>query len=169
MTILKEFDSDLVSDDLDSEPVLLVLKNWVIMASMMFYSEDAQEELLFYSSAIAGALFGAVHCNAWYFVFPSYVEKVMWRVASLTFVSSCVCFSLTVCIFSLDIPNFGTGVAKKLFEVLLGSFIFFLSFLSLLLYPISRTCLLVLALTSLRSLPPSAFDTVHWIELIPHI
>lgn len=36
-------------------------------------------------------------------------------------------------------------------------------------YPVSRITLLVLAVISLRSLPPSAFDTVDWVEFVPHI
>ena len=38
-----------------------------------------------------------------------------------------------------------------------------------LLYIIARAVTLVLALTSLRDLPPGAFDTVHWTTFIPHI
>ena len=38
-----------------------------------------------------------------------------------------------------------------------------------LLYIIARVFTLVLALTSLRDLPPGAFDTVHWTTFIPHI
>ena len=38
-----------------------------------------------------------------------------------------------------------------------------------LLYIIARAVTLVLALTSLRDLPPGAFDTVHWTTFIPHV
>ena len=38
-----------------------------------------------------------------------------------------------------------------------------------LLYIIAQAVTLVLALTSLRDLPPGAFDTVHWTTFIPHI
>ena len=38
-----------------------------------------------------------------------------------------------------------------------------------LLYIIARVVTLVLALTSLRDLPPGAFDTVHWTTFIPHV
>ena len=37
------------------------------------------------------------------------------------------------------------------------------------LYIIARVVTLVLALTSLRDLPPGAFDTVHWTTFIPHV
>ena len=38
-----------------------------------------------------------------------------------------------------------------------------------LLYILARVFTLVLAFTSLRELPPGAFDTVHWTTFIPHI
>ena len=37
------------------------------------------------------------------------------------------------------------------------------------LYIIARAVTLVLAFTSLRDLPPGAFDTVHWTTFIPHV
>ena len=37
------------------------------------------------------------------------------------------------------------------------------------LYVIARVFTLVLALTSLRDLPPGALDTVHWTTFIPHV
>ena len=37
------------------------------------------------------------------------------------------------------------------------------------LYVIARVFTLVLAFTSLRDLPPGAFDTVHWTTFIPHV
>lgn len=36
-------------------------------------------------------------------------------------------------------------------------------------YPTARLSLLILALLSLRDLPPSALETVSWTQLIPHI
>ena len=37
------------------------------------------------------------------------------------------------------------------------------------LYILARVFTLVLASTSLRDLPPGAFDTVHWTTFIPHV
>jgi hypothetical protein len=36
-------------------------------------------------------------------------------------------------------------------------------------YVVARITLLVLAFTSLRSLPPEAYQTVRWTTFIPHI
>ena len=37
------------------------------------------------------------------------------------------------------------------------------------LYIIARAVTLVLAFTSLRDLPPGAYETVHWTTIIPHV
>ena len=146
---------------------------WKFTASMMFRSELAEIESMLGSSAAAGTLFGAIHCFAWHFVFPSHVEQILWRVAAFIVVSSCLCMFLAVLIISaLDDEDSDSSVVKEV-HTCIASYLAFLTFLlsfpSAFLYPIARICLLVLALTSLRSLPPSAFDTVRWIELIPHI
>lgn len=137
---------------------------------MMFYSEYAQATALLGTSSIAGALFRAVHCFAWHFSFPSHAETIMWRSASLGVAGSCVLSFVGV--FTWDTyykgggPFFGLEIV--LYFVVSLAYFFFL-FLLPFVYPIARVTLLVLALTSLRSLPSSAFDTVDWVELVPHI
>lgn len=37
------------------------------------------------------------------------------------------------------------------------------------LYFVARVILLVVAFSSLRSLPPAAYETVYWTTLIPHV
>lgn len=134
--------------------------------SMIFYSEDASVKPLLNSSSIAGALFGSIHCLAWHFTFPSIVEKIMWRSASLAVVGSCVATLHTVlCIHFLDDSKDFWGVVRGVLAVLC----MVLCALACFIYLFARITLLVLAVISLRSLPPSAFDTVQWVELVPHI
>jgi hypothetical protein len=100
-------------------------------------------------------VFGGIHCIAWSFSFPTHVEQVLWRASSITIIS--VPFSFVVLGVVLDLlrlPNF------------LALFLFF--FLPLI-YIFSRLALLILSLISLRSLPASAFYTVRWTTLIPHV
>ena len=40
---------------------------------------------------------------------------------------------------------------------------------AVLLYILARAITLVLAFTSLRGLPPGAYETVHWTTFIPHV
>lgn len=122
--------------------------------SMIFYSENAGGRPLLSTSSIAGMLFGAVHCLAWNFSFPSYVERVMWRTASLGVVGSCAVIIYSALFFKFIRQNDSLLVPGGL-----ASFV----------YPVARITLLVLAVTSLRSLPSSAFDAIDWVELVPHI
>ena len=138
--------------------------DWADMSVMMFFSENAPVTLLIGSSAIAGALFGVIHCFAWNFFFPSNIERIMWRVASLTVIGSCLTAGFASLLRKLVAFEGNDRAAlyfRSLYDLLLVC--------SMFLYPSSRICLLVLALTSLRSLPDSAFETVQWIELVPHI
>lgn len=136
----------------------------IMTFSMMFYSEDAGVRPLLRSSSIAGALFGAIHCLAWNFGFPSHFEKIMWRTASLGIVGSCSMTLVGVTIwkpFSFIVRHFLTNWARLIIVTVKASVS--------LTYSVARITLLVLAVTSLRNLPPSAFNTIDWIELVPHI
>lgn len=134
--------------------------------SMMFYSENADIKSVLGTSSLAGVLFGAVHCLAWNFSFPSHVEQIMWRAASLGVITSCASALLTALCFNFNHdPN-------RLWEVLVALLArvgVVLSGLAAFIYPVARIILLVLGITSLRSLPSSAFDTINWIDLVPHI
>ena len=144
---------------------------WGYTTSMMFYSVKAELVPLFASSAFAGALFGAVHCFAWYFAFPSHIELVMWKLASLSSVGSCVVMFVIIFFWGdgFDIDSNFLDTLLHLLAIPALAVLIALAFGSAFLYPVSRIFLLCLAVYSLRSLPPSAFDTVRWIELIPHI
>ena len=139
--------------------------------SMIFYSAKADAKPLLYFSAIAGAAFGSIHCAAWDFEFPSHVEQVMWRTASLTLVGVClsVFAGQSICSFFILFyhkAEVGT-TSKKVFRVLIEYK--YLALIPSILYSISRLVLLILALLSLRHLSHSALQTVTWTRFIPHI
>lgn len=134
---------------------------------MIFFSEDADFKPMLGTCSIAGVLFGAVHCLAWNFSFPSHGEQILWRTASLGIVGSCAAFFYTSFLFHIGDAKPGDlkGFIILIF-IVLGSVPFVLA---VFVYPVSRITLFVLAVTTLRSLPSSAFDTVDWVELVPHI
>lgn len=149
-----------------------ISKRWIEVTAMIFHSENADAQQLLASVAIAGVLFGAIHFFAWKFTFPSTPEQSLWRNISVTIVViSITLFLSALCWYPLaEVAN---GSKNRVSEILskfaLYFIIFINSYLALGTYPVSRLFLLILAFTSLRSLPPSAFDTVNWIELVPHI
>lgn len=137
---------------------------------MVFYSENAGAKSLLSTSSVAGALFGAIHCLAWHFSFPSSAEQIIWRFASLGIVGSCATTFYTVLSFFIGQRAERHWIDPVVILVSLGLPLCALACgLAILVYPVARITLLVIAIASLRSLPTSAFDTVDWIELVPHI
>lgn len=84
----------------------------------------------------------------------------MWRTASLGIVGACALSVLGN--YTLHFVN----KSKHRFLILPW---FVLLLITAVVYPVSRLLLLALAATSLRSLSPSSFDTIHWVEFVPHI
>lgn len=144
-----------------------------------------------------GVLFGAIHCAAWSFSFPSYAEKMLWRFSSITVLIGLIGPSL-IFIKALWVAvdrnthcawhYIQSALKQHLLLYVLISFVFLILFLpvvSLILillvffvtmllcglwvYTAGRIILIVLAFMQLRSLPPSSLNTVQWTTYIPHI
>ncbi|KAI0059852.1 hypothetical protein BV25DRAFT_1889281 [Artomyces pyxidatus] len=100
----------------------------------------------------AAMVFGAVHCLAWNYAFPSHAEKIIWRVSSLAIVA------LPVAI-----------LVSMLLAMMISRPSHLLVFLiSAPLYIAARSLLLALSFSTLRSLPPEAYRAVQWTLRIPH-
>ena len=107
-----------------------------------------------------GVCFGVVHYIAWGFPFPMHMELLIWRISSATITSVPIYIPLVVFLGAwLDHMDFDiiSGIAAP--SVLPAG----------ILYVIAWAVTLVLAFTSLRDLPPGAFDTIHWTTFIPHV
>ena len=105
-----------------------------------------------------GVCFGAIHCIAWVFSFPTHTELLMWRV-------SCVAITAVPVYISL-----GSSLGNFMADVGFGeTVLYFIPLSGGLLYILARAVTLVLAFTSLRDLPPGAYETIHWITSIPHV
>jgi len=131
-----------------------------------FYSGDLKKRQRLHASlgaAVIAMIFGAIHCIAWSFPFPTLAEKILWRVSSIViigvpflFLASFGLHGFLSC-FDIDIPDAIVVVVLSVTTILF-----------LLLYVAARLVLLVQAFTTLRSLPSEAFQTVHWTTFIPH-
>ena len=101
-----------------------------------------------------GVCFGAIHCIAWFFSFPTHTELLMWRV---------LCVAITAVPIYISL---GFYLAQWWYSMLVA---FILILPAALLYILARAVTLALAFTSLRDLPPGAYETVHWTTFIPHV
>ena len=129
-----------------------------------FWADDRRGEYYFIADGIVlwvGVCFGAIHCIAWHFSFPTPTELLMWRISSVAITAVPVYVLLMTGLGGLlldtDSDKFGSTIIY--FGPLSGG----------ILYIIARAVTLVLAFTSLRHLPPGAYQTVHWTTFIPHI
>ena len=132
----------------------------------MFWANSSDNNAMIADLVVLGVgiCFGAIHCIAWHFSFPTHVELFMWRVSSvaITVIPTLIplMFSLGISLLNMDFNTTGGIIG----------FIDGISILSAgILYIVARAVTLVLAFTSLRELPPGAFDAVHWTTFIPHV
>ena len=111
-----------------------------------------------------GVCFGAIHCIAWDFSFPTHVELLIWRISSVAITAVPTYIFLTLSL-GIWLRNMGFEIASGF-----ATFIVIISiFPAGVLYILARAVTLGLAFTSLRDLPPGVFETVHWTTFIPHV
>ncbi|KDQ59701.1 hypothetical protein JAAARDRAFT_126881 [Jaapia argillacea MUCL 33604] len=120
--------------------------------------EEAKRIGVFILPAITIA-FGAIHCIAWEFDFPTHVEQRLWRMAAATITCAPVVM-FAYWAFSSTSPRRSSYLLG--FAGIFAVVVFFF-------YITCRITLLALALSSLRSLPHGVFQTIAWTEYIPHL
>ena len=96
--------------------------------------------------------FGAMHCLAWNAPFPTFMEKLAWRVCSVSTTSLPAVAFLWAFLFK-DKQDFVSIFPLALLFVC---------------YVIGRITTVVLAFMALRALPPDAYRMVNWSNYLPH-
>jgi hypothetical protein len=119
-----------------------------------------------FAAMLISTLFGGLHCVAWSFEFPSYIERLLWRIASIAITSA----PLTVFTCAIVYMHYSNHRASGFFG---PDWLFIILAITLFtaaaVYIISCVILLVLPFMSLRSLPAEAYQTVQWTTFIPHV
>ena len=124
-------------------------------------STDKQAETANRWVNVVAGFFGAIHCIAWVYSFPTRTELWIWRISSVAITAEPI--------YAFSGSHFTRLIEKKVNKKA-GHYLFkFLVLFGVLGYVLARGVTLALAFTSLRDLPPGAYETVHWSTFIPHI
>ena len=122
----------------------------------MFWADSATDQQMAADIMMlgVGACFGAIHCIAWPFSFPTHAELLIWRISSVAITAVPIYIP-----FMFLLASWWKSLYFAIISILPAG----------ILYIIARAVTLVLAFTSLRDLPAGAYETVHWTTFIPHI
>ena len=127
-----------------------------------FWGDTTGEDVINVIMLGVGVCFGAIHCIAWHFSSPTHTELLMWRISSVAITVLPTYIPLMIVFGGL----LGTLIDS---EKIVITVVYFVPLSAGLLYILARAVTLVLAFTSLRDLPPGAYETVHWTTFIPHV
>ncbi|KAG1866201.1 hypothetical protein F4604DRAFT_1504955, partial [Suillus subluteus] len=118
--------------------------------------EDSNKTILQLTALLMVTIFGGIHCMAWFFSFPTYQERVLWRISAVA-----ITFTPWLCFLARFIPDSLLGIVGFVFGLI--------CLVSVILYITVRALLLVLMCTALRNLPSGAYQAVSWTTLVPHL
>ena len=107
--------------------------------------------------ALSPILFGAIHVASWNIELPSNTELWMWRVSSIYCLAVGIAVTMMTPLVADDLKSWVEQALSYLLSVLLA------------VYVIVRIYMIVEVFLSLRALPRSAFESVQWSSLLPHV
>ncbi|KAI0057727.1 hypothetical protein BV25DRAFT_1919911 [Artomyces pyxidatus] len=111
-------------------------------------------------AVVAAMIFGAVHCAAWNYAFPTAVEMHIWRIgaAAIVAVPGAMAVASVVAL----------GLQRTILQDVGNIFMVAVFGVSGPVYVVARILLLGLSFATLRMLPPGAYQAVQWTLKIPH-
>ncbi|KAJ7874549.1 hypothetical protein B0H14DRAFT_3859811 [Mycena olivaceomarginata] len=134
-----------------------------------FWSPTLDDNLQFVTvgiTALAGSVFGAIHCAASITDFPTAAEMWMWRSGSQ------VIAAMPAVALLMFLPTWAihkTAFEKTKVGTVIANILAWIAIRAVLTYIPTRLILIPLPFAALRSLPQSAFVDVDWSRYIPHI
>ncbi|TFK25424.1 hypothetical protein FA15DRAFT_357425 [Coprinopsis marcescibilis] len=136
------------------------------IAPMFYVSQLARREETFLMSLVNTTMatgFGAIHCIAWVFAFPTTPEGTLWKTGTV-FITAIPALLWVVLATAMYFERRFSGRRSHIFVALalVGNTL-------AVLYLLSRAILLVQAFVLLRSPPPDALTYIEWTWYIPHL
>ncbi|KAG0697661.1 hypothetical protein DFH29DRAFT_856633 [Suillus ampliporus] len=120
--------------------------------------KDSEKGYLGLAGLLTAIIFGGIHCLAWLFTFPTYQEQLLWRICAAAITCTPVLAIIMGALLWFFSNFWNHPIIFQLARILFVTF-----------YAASRAIILMLMLTTLRNLPPDAYDAVSWITLVPHM
>ncbi|KAI0062744.1 hypothetical protein BV25DRAFT_1769394, partial [Artomyces pyxidatus] len=117
---------------------------------------------------VVAMVFGAVHCVAWNYAFPSYALRLVWRLSAAAIVAAPAGAAVSMVARWIVVRLSGVGQESPLRRyIILGQTGW--TVVAGALYLTARILLMALSFVALRSLPAEAYQTVQWTFRIPHL
>ncbi|PVG01720.1 hypothetical protein CPB86DRAFT_698760 [Serendipita vermifera] len=164
--LLPGFDSDVDVESLRAVPIFYSGKlDWA-------QTKQATKNWALFNIAtlLAGMLFAGIHLIAWSDSFPSPMEQLLWRIASVMMISVPVLLCLSTVVVLVRTEYFSEDkLGLSWLADAIASGLFLLCFPAAFVYVWARLVTLYLAFNTLSSLPEEAFRTVSWTKLFPHV
>ncbi|KAF9442807.1 hypothetical protein P691DRAFT_680779 [Macrolepiota fuliginosa MF-IS2] len=117
---------------------------------------------IWYTLFLLASVFGSVHALGWSAHFSSTVERMLWRISTLTICGVPPTIALWVAYRRSSSPQLRTNTAS-------GFLAAWPARIGMPMYILGRITLITLAFTSLRGLPQETFQSVPWTSVIPHL
>jgi hypothetical protein len=111
--------------------------------------------------AVVAVIFGAIHCIAWSSTFPSHLEQTLWHVSCVAIMGMPGIYFIIYAGAALFMDAIELMKVQQVLNIIIPPLLF--------VYFVCRIALFILAFMALRSLPPGAYDTIHWMTFVPHV
>lgn len=158
------FKNALLPDSKDPRDLEAIIRNDKTNVNSNFHEFNKDKPYVWYLDAesvgfqIGAVILGVCHCLAWNFEFPTHIERILWRIASVSITGIMPIFYFLWCLLS-----HWSDKLNPHFE----HFKLPLSWLSYTFYIVARLYLLVAPFRELFFLPPRVFIAT-WSALFPH-
>ena len=117
-------------------------------------------------ATIIGIVFGGLHCIAWNFTYPTDVERLLWRSASVA-IAAIPLFVVRAASDYVELSEEAPRERVSLISILAIALANFVSIL-LVLYMLARLSIIAQAFYLLTKQPPSAYIAIDWTQYVPH-